>query len=85
MSPIYEYYCEGCGGQEELKRRVDERDDQVLCSYCGELSRRKISHSSFQLKGGGWESDGYSSRLGDTDRFKVGQAEEASGKAIKRK
>ena len=59
--PIYEYKCANGDCQEvsEKLRKVSEADDQVPCPKCGATTQRKVSLSSFQLKGGGWYKDGY--------------------------
>ena len=58
--PIYEYECTTCHNVLEVIQRISE---QPLCS-CPECSgslKKLVSVSSFQLKGGGWYADGYSS------------------------
>ncbi|MGL1932975.1 MAG: zinc ribbon domain-containing protein [Desulfotalea sp.] len=57
--PIYEYECKSCGQVMEVQQRMSE-DPLTDCPACkGEL-KKLISSNSFQLKGGGWYSDGYS-------------------------
>ncbi|OGG94025.1 MAG: hypothetical protein A2508_05620 [Candidatus Lambdaproteobacteria bacterium RIFOXYD12_FULL_49_8] len=57
--PLYEYQCQACGKQQELIRKIAEADDKT-CPACGaEGLERQTSRTSFQLKGGGWYSDGY--------------------------
>ncbi|MBF0289592.1 MAG: zinc ribbon domain-containing protein [SAR324 cluster bacterium] len=57
--PIYEYVCKSCNHELE---EVQKFNDPLLteCPEChqAELSR-KMSVSSFHLKGGGWYKDGY--------------------------
>jgi putative FmdB family regulatory protein len=56
--PIYEYECEQC---QQITESWQHLNDAPLttCPEChGEL-KKLISHSSFQLKGGGWYADGY--------------------------
>jgi len=57
--PIYEYDCPRCGTFEVSQKM----SDPVLTTHekCGEPVERKISLTSFSLKGGGWYSDGYAS------------------------
>lgn len=60
--PTYEFRCPKCGKVVELNRRMDD-DSPVLCceENCGTIEMvQVISKSSFQLKGVGWASDGYS-------------------------
>ena len=61
--PIYEYKCvsEDCKNLTEKMRKVAEKDDPLECPKCGCSTRKAVSQSSFQLKGGGWYKDGYSS------------------------
>lgn len=62
--PLYEYGCTNvdCHKVVELLRSMKEADSPVICPYCGHQTTRKVSKSGFQLKGGGWASDGYSSK-----------------------
>jgi putative FmdB family regulatory protein len=50
--PIYEYRCEKCGVFEQTQRITDPALER--CPTCRRKVRRLISHTSFQLKGGGW-------------------------------
>ncbi len=57
--PIYEYECQQCENITEARQNLSE-EPLTTCPDCqGEL-RKLISSSSFQLKGGGWYADGYS-------------------------
>jgi putative FmdB family regulatory protein len=64
--PIYEYHCDACGHEFEVMQKIT--DEPVhKCEACKKLkARRMISQSSFQLKGGGWYSDLYSSSSSKT-------------------
>jgi putative FmdB family regulatory protein len=57
--PLYEYDCERCGTFEVTQKM----NEPPLTTHegCGEKVTKLISRSSFQLKGGGWYADGYSS------------------------
>lgn len=57
--PLYEYDCEKCGTF-EVKQKMN---DEPLASHpeCGAKATRRISLTSFALKGGGWYADGYAS------------------------
>ncbi len=58
--PIYEYVCEACG---KLTERMQKMTDPPLrvCPECGARKvARIVSRTTFQLKGGGWYSDLYS-------------------------
>ena len=61
--PIYEWYCSTCCHEEETLQEIN--DPAPLCKNCcdkGEIMKKKISKSSFILKGGGWFKDGYSKK-----------------------
>lgn len=51
--PIYEYLCKKCETVVEKIHGVDEKP-AVKCPKCGGRAQRKISSSSFHLKGSGW-------------------------------
>jgi putative FmdB family regulatory protein len=57
--PIYEYDCQRCGTFEVSQKM----SDPALTEHpgCGATVERRISVTSFALKGGGWCADGYSS------------------------
>ena len=57
--PVYEYECSGCDKVFEVQQRIAD-DPVTVCPACGGEVRKLISMSSFQLKGGGWHTDGYS-------------------------
>jgi putative FmdB family regulatory protein len=61
--PIYEYQCEACQDVIEAQQRLSEKP-LTICPACTGKLKKLISRSSFQLKGGGWYSDGYSSSPG---------------------
>jgi putative FmdB family regulatory protein len=60
--PIYEYDCPRCGTFEKSQKM----SDPPLSTHeeCGQPVERRISLTSFSLKGSGWASDGYSSTSG---------------------
>jgi putative FmdB family regulatory protein len=58
--PIYEYLCESCGKLTEVVQKLNDPPPRK-CSECGSRKlARLVSRSAFQLKGGGWYSDLYS-------------------------
>ena len=58
--PIYEYACAACGHEFEEWQKITDGPIKV-CPKCKKRKvERLISRSSFQLKGGGWYSDLYS-------------------------
>jgi putative FmdB family regulatory protein len=58
--PVYEYECSGCQKVFEVQQRMSD-DPLSHCPECAAEVKKLVSMSSFQLKGGGWYSDGYSS------------------------
>ena len=58
--PLYEYSCPKCGDFEVLQRITEAPLKKHQA--CGKPVARKVSRSSFQLKGGGWYADGYGSK-----------------------
>ncbi len=58
--PVYEYECDECVKVYEVQQRMSDAP-LADCPECGAPVKKLMSMSSFQLKGGGWYSDGYSS------------------------
>ena len=56
--PIYEYRCTSCGHEVEVIQKVGDRRLRT-CKECSGKLEKKISRTSFQLKGGGWYTEGY--------------------------
>jgi len=61
--PIYEYECEKCGHEIDLLQKIGE-GPPAKCEKCGAKGKmkRRVSKSSFVLKGGGWGADLYGSK-----------------------
>ena len=59
--PIYEYECTSCSNVFEVFQRMTEAP-LTTCPNCSGAVKKLLSMSSFQLKGGGWYADGYSSK-----------------------
>ena len=60
--PLYNFKCKKCDHEEEFLVKLDLRDQPTACSKCGAKKlERLIGATSFQLKGGGWYKDLYSS------------------------
>ncbi|PIE55806.1 MAG: transcriptional regulator [Desulfobulbus propionicus] len=57
--PVYEYECPACQNVLEVQQKMSDAPLST-CPDCGGELHKLISRSSFQLKGGGWYSDGYS-------------------------
>jgi putative FmdB family regulatory protein len=78
--PIYEYECQACNHRFEEWQKMSDKPVKV-CPKCKARKVQKlISHTSFQLKGGGWYSDLYSSQKpGSSDKSeKSGDKSESS-------
>ncbi len=58
--PLYEYRCKSCGKTFEIIQKFNDRPLRK-CSECSGQLEKLISRSSFQLKGGGWFINDYSS------------------------
>lgn len=51
--PIYEYVCKNCSKEFELIQKISDPPAKK-CPDCGKKIEKKLSLSSFQLKGTGW-------------------------------
>jgi putative FmdB family regulatory protein len=60
--PLFEYRCSACEHLEEVLQKHGEPPPAV-CPKCGKKKtlHKELSRTSFQLKGGGWYKDLYSS------------------------
>ena len=58
--PTYEYHCDGCGRDFEVRQRISEAA-LTTCDVCGGSVRRLISAAPFILKGEGWYVTDYPS------------------------
>jgi putative FmdB family regulatory protein len=65
--PLYEYRCKGCAHLEEFLQKVSD-PAPLMCPACGQehTLEKQVSLGSFQLKGGGWYKDLYSSTKSDS-------------------
>ena len=81
MTPIYEYECRACGEDVEKIQRAGEKPIRK-CPACGALRlRRKVSRSSFHLKGAGWyATGGYGSNGGPKKEAAEGAGESSGEK-----
>ena len=64
--PIYEYICTKCEKTTDVLQKISD-PAPAKCEGCGAENslERKVSRTSFVLKGGGWYSDLYSSTKKD--------------------
>lgn len=58
--PIYEYGCTKCGKHHEVMQKITEKP-LTKCPDCGGTLKKKISNTSFVLKGTGWYVTDYAS------------------------
>jgi putative FmdB family regulatory protein len=65
--PVYEYECPACKTVVEVQQRMADAPLST-CPECGGAVKKIMSRSSFQLKGGGWYADGYSSTKVTADK-----------------
>ena len=56
--PVYEYQCETCNYQFELRQKFSDPPAEN-CPECGAAVKKLISSAAFTLKGGGWYNEGY--------------------------
>lgn len=77
--PLYEYSCTKCHKNLEIMQKLVEAPLKK-CPSCGGKLVKNLSATSFQLKGGGWYKDGYSSESGKTDSGKSESAKPESAK-----
>ena len=56
--PVYEYRCESCQHQFELRQKFADPPARE-CPACGGAVKKLISSAAFSLKGGGWYAEGY--------------------------
>lgn len=61
--PIYEYECEKCGNPVDLLQKIGD-PAPPKCEKCGAKGKmkRRVSKTSFVLKGGGWGADLYGNK-----------------------
>ena len=78
--PIYEYLCRSCGFEfEEVQKFSDPSFDECP-SWAKSCAERKVSISSFHLKGGGWYKDGYSNKEAENGKSLKSEKEKTSTK-----
>jgi putative FmdB family regulatory protein len=70
--PVYEYECSACSHRFEEWQKINDKPVKVCPKCKARKVERLISQTSFQLKGGGWYGDLYSSQ-------RPGSAAQASG------
>ena len=56
--PTYQYECEDCKLFTDLKRAVDERDNEVICENCSQAMKRTFGSPAITFNGPGFYSTG---------------------------
>lgn len=66
--PIYEYGCEKCGNEVDVLQKIGD-PAPAKCEKCGAKGKmkRRVSRTSFVLKGGGWGADLYGNKKSGGD------------------
>lgn len=59
--PLFVYRCVECEHEDEFLVKSDGSNAPTQCEKCSSALEKKLSLSSFQLKGDGWYKDLYSS------------------------
>lgn len=59
--PIYEYSCLSCEADHEIIQKISDAP-LTICPSCGGELKKKISNSSFVLKGTGWYATDYAGK-----------------------
>jgi putative FmdB family regulatory protein len=62
--PVYEYQCQSCGNQFELRQKFSDQPASE-CPTCKGEVKKLISSAAFTLKGGGWYNEGYGGKKSD--------------------
>jgi putative FmdB family regulatory protein len=78
--PIYEYQCDGCGYQFEVKQSIKD-EALTTCERCGKSLRRLISSPGIMFKGSGWYVTDYSNKMkppSEGEKAPAGDKKEAS-------
>jgi putative FmdB family regulatory protein len=63
--PVYEYHCNACNIQFELRQKFSDPPAD-RCPKCGGTVRKMVSAASFSLKGAGWYGDCYGTKAETT-------------------
>ena len=71
--PIYEYVCNNCRHQFEVKQRLNDPPLSV-CDRCGHAVTKVISAPAIMFKGTGWYVTDYSNKLKEPTQTQAGPA-----------
>jgi putative FmdB family regulatory protein len=75
--PVYEYECQECNKVFEVQQKIADKP-LSNCPECQAPVKKLMSMTSFQLKGGGWYADGYSSPANGTTKAEPAKPAEAA-------
>ncbi len=80
--PIYEYACQKCGNEVDVLQKMDD-PPPTKCEKCGAKNKmvRRVSRTSFVLKGGGWGADLYGSKKSGSSTSSTGADAAAPAKS----
>lgn len=73
--PVYEYHCNTCNHQFELRQKFSDAPAGI-CPKCDGDVHKMVSAAAFSLKGGGWYGDGYGAK---TEAAPKSEADTAAG------
>ena len=76
--PIYEYVCDKCGHEFEVTQKMTDKPLKK-CKECERKLHKKISNTSFVLKGTGWYKTDYAGKSA-----KEGKKEEKKSETTKK-
>lgn len=80
--PIYEYKCEQCGHQVEVRQSVSDAP-LTTCDKCHGKLQKQWSLSGFQFKGAGWYVTDYSGRSPGKEKSSQTESTSAADAASK--
>ena len=65
--PIYVYECESCHKTQQVRAKISDPAPN-RCNHCqaNNTMKKLVAQSAFQLQGGGWFANGYSSSNGSS-------------------
>ncbi len=78
--PIYEYKCQQCGLELEVRQSVSD-EPLTTCEKCHGQLEKQWSLSGFQFKGAGWYVTDYSSKGSATKSSEKSSTAESTPKA----
>ena len=74
--PTYDYNCEECGTDFELRLKFSDEVDQP-CKECGAIAKRQFSAVPIVFKGSGWYVNDYGKKNSSAGKNSEGTASES--------